>query len=512
MAASYILAHDLGTTGDKAALFDRDGKPVASAFSAYQTTYPEPGWAEQNPTDWWSAVCLTTRNLLVKSNIGASDLACIVFSGQMMGCVPIDRQTRPLRNAIIWADTRAMDEERTIIERAGMHETYKITGHRASASYSGAKIMWIRNHHPEVFRQVYKFMHAKDFIAARMTGNFATDYSDASGMNLFNLKTQSWSPTMLDAMQLDPVLLPDAHPSTDVIGNLLPQAASELGLQPGIPVVIGGGDGSCAATGAGVVAEGSAYLYIGSSAWIGITTNEPIFDSELRTFTWAHLVPGKFSPTGTMQAAGASYQWLRDTVCLTEKQRGELQGTSAYEEMNALAEKSPPGAKGLYYFPYLLGERSPRWNPQARGAFFGLSISHDRSDMNRATLEGITLNLRVILDAFRQQGAQISEMRVIGGGANGRIWRKILADIFGIPIQRPALLAEATSFGAALAGGIGVGLYKDFSLAELHTPVMDTIEPDQTVQPLYDRMYEVFNRSYQAFEPLYPLLLGNPKK
>lgn len=505
MAGHFVLAHDLGTTGDKASLFDREGAPVASTFAPYDTHYHQPGWAEQNPEDWWKAVCQTTRGLMAQSGVAASDLACIVFSGQMMGCVPVDRQARALRHAIIWADTRAREEERAIIERAGMQQTYQITGHRASASYSGAKMLWIRNHQPDIFARVHKFLHAKDYVAARMTGIFATDHSDASGMNLFDLRSRVWSPVMLEAMQLDPALLPALHPSTDVIGDLLPQPAQELGLPAGIPVVIGGGDGSCAATGAGVVAEGSAYLYIGSSSWIGITTREPIFDPALRTFTWAHLVPGMCSPTGTMQAAGASYQWLRDTICQEEKAAAARSNESAYERMNALAEQSPPGANGLLYFPYLLGERSPRWNPQARGAYFGLTIAHNKADLIRATLEGVTLNLRVILDAFREQGAHIPSMRVIGGGANGRIWRQILADIFGIPIQRPAMLAEATSFGAALAGGIGVGLYTDFSLAARCTPVIDTIEPDKHLESRYHQLYEVFNRSYQAFEPLYPL-------
>lgn len=503
MGAKLILAHDLGTTGDKASLFDSEGNARVSTFSGYQTDYPRPNTVEQNPEDWWNAVCASTQALLATQHVAPAEIACIVFSGQMMGCVPVDRQVRPLRHAIIWADTRAMAEADQLIERVGSQAVYQITGHRASPSYSAAKIMWVRDHEPELFAQAHKFLHAKDFIVARLTGQFVTDYSDASGMNLYDLKARDWSPTILDAIKLDRDRLPDLHPSTDVVGEVSIRAASEIGLAPGTPVVIGGGDGPCAATGAGVVREGAAYNYLGSSSWIGIATREPVYDPTMRTFTFAHLVPDLFTPTGTMQSAGGSYQWLRDTFCLPEKEAAERLKLSPYELMNLQAEASKPGANGLLFLPYLLGERSPRWNPNARGAYFGLTMSHNRADIIRATLEGITFNLRVILEAFEDQGAHIEAMRAIGGGANGRVWRQIMADIYGKPILRPALLAEATSLGAALAGGVGVGIFKDFSIAEALTPIVDVVNPNLALKPLYDRMYSLFNRTYSALEPLY---------
>jgi xylulokinase len=420
--------------------------------------------------------------------------------------VPVDRRARPLRNALIWADMRAIDEAQAIIDGVGMAEAYRITGHRASSSYSGAKILWVRNHQPDLFAQAHKFLHAKDFIVARLTGRFVTDYSDASGMNLYDLQAGDWSDLILDAIKLDRALLPELHSSTDVVGEVTPEAAEEVGLATGTPVVIGGGDGCCAATGAGVVREGSAYNYVGSSSWIALATPAPILDPAMRTFTWAHLVPGMFSPCGTMQAAGGSYQWLRDTLCLPEKDAAASLGLSPYELMNLQVEASPPGANGLLFLPYLLGERSPRWNPKARGGFIGLTMKHTRADMLRAGLEGITLNLRVILEAFLGQGARVEAMRVIGGGARGRAWRQIMADVYGLPVLRPALLEEATSLGAALAGGIGVGLFPDFSVAESLTPIVDTIRPDPARKPMYDRLYAAFNQAYQAFEPLFNAL------
>jgi xylulokinase len=506
MGGRFILAHDLGTTGNKASLYDNAGQVQASSFYGYGTEYPKVTWVEQNPEDWWKAVCASTQELLNSARVQPNDIACIAFSGQMMGCVAVDRQARPLRNAIIWADQRAVAEAQNIIDGVGMETAYRITGHRASPSYSGAKILWVRNHQPDIFAQAFKFLHAKDYIVARLTGNFVTDYSDASGMNLYDLNTRDWSSLILDAIKLDRSILPELHASTDVVGQVTAKVADEVGLAPGTPVVIGGGDGCCAATGAGVVREGSAYNYIGSSSWIAIATREPIFDPALRTFTWAHLVPDMFSPCGTMQAAGGSYQWLRDTFCLPEKDSASQLNLSPYELMNLQAERSPAGANGLLFLPYLLGERSPRWNPKARGAFIGLTVKHTRADIIRATLEGITLNLRVILEAFEEQGAKVEAMRVIGGGARGRVWRQIMADIYDKPILRPVLLEEATSLGAALAGGIGVGLFKDFSIAEELTPILDTVQPNPAVKPLYDQLYKIFNQSYEAFMPLYDAL------
>ncbi|MGE5532067.1 MAG: xylulokinase, partial [Bacteroidota bacterium] len=390
MSERFIIAHDLGTTGNKASLYDESGAVRASSFFGYGTDYPRPGWVEQDPESWWQAVRTSTRELLAASKVSPRDIACVTFSGQMMGCVPVDRNARPLRNALIWADQRAVAEAQTIIDGVGREQAYRITGHRASSSYSGAKILWVRNHQPEIFARVHKFLHAKDFAVARLTGQFVTDYSDASGMNLYDLECRDWSAPILDAIRLDPELLPELHASTDVVGEVTRQAAEATGLAPGTPVVIGGGDGCCAATGAGVVREGSAYNYVGSSSWIAMATRSPIFDPTMRTFTWAHLVPGMFSPCGTMQAAGGSYQWLRDNLGLPEKAAAAALDLNAYELLNLQAQSSPPGARGLLFLPYLLGERSPRWNPDARGAFLGLTMRHTRADMLRAGLEGIT--------------------------------------------------------------------------------------------------------------------------
>jgi xylulokinase len=499
----FILAHDLGTTGNKASLYDAEGTLLGSSLSEYGTKFEHTGWAEQNPEDWWQAVCASSKELISQTKINKNDIACIVFSGQMMGCVALDKYAKPLRNALIWADQRSTKQEQWLSEQISPEKVYRITGHRLSASYSLCKMLWLRNNQQDIYEDTYKFVHAKDAVVARLTGNFVTDPSDASGMNLYDLEKGTWSEDIINAAQLDTRKLPDIRPSSAVVGEVQKNVADEVGLNAGTPVVIGGGDGCCAATGAGVIQVGRAYNYIGSSSWIALATPKPIYDPTMRTFTWAHLIPTMFSPCGTMQAAGASYAWAKNELAPLEVQLAKEKNISVYELMNQTAEASPVGAKGLLYLPYLLGERSPRWNTKARGAFIGLDIRHSRADMIRSVLEGITLNLRVILDAFTAQGATIDTMRVIGGGAKGKLWNQIMADVYGVPVQRLNVLEEATSLGAAVAGGVGVGVYKDFSMVEHMNPVVSTVEPNPMSKETYNKLLKVFNSAYEALVPVY---------
>lgn len=496
----YVLAHDVGTTGDKATLYDEDGALVRSAFVGYETVCPHAGWAEQRPQDWWVAFCESTRALLRDAGVAPADVAVVAFSGQMMGAVAVDADCRPLRNAIIWADQRAVHETEQVAERVDPARVYAITGHRLSPSYSAAKICWIEENEPEAYAAARSFLQAKDFLVSRLTGALVTDRSDASGTNLYDLRGAAWSSELVEAFGIDPGKLPRVCDSTDVVGEVRAGVADEVGLRAGTPVVIGGGDGSCAGVGAGVIREGLAYNYIGSSSWIALATPEPIFDPEQRTFTWAHVVPGMFSPCGTMQAAGGSYQFARDLLAPGEAVVAERLGSSTYDLMNDEVLQSPPGARGLLFLPYLLGERSPRWNPHARGAFVGLTIRHRQPDLLRAVLEGIALNLRVILEAFVRQGAAIESLRVIGGGARGAVWNQIMADVFGIPVQRPTLLEEATSMGAAVAGGVGAGIWKHFSQVDQMIRIASEARPRRELGPLYDELSAIFEATYAALE------------
>lgn len=383
-----------------------------------------------------------------------------------------------------------------------MERGYEITGHRLSASYSAAKLLWVRRREPDIYRRCYKMLHAKDFIICRLTGKFVTDYSDASGTNLFDIRAKMWSEEILRALDLDEELLPELHPSTDIAGGVTKAAAEATGLLEGTPVVIGGGDGSCACVGAGVVDEGSAYLVLGSSSWISLASREPLFDPEMRTFNWVHLDPELYTPCGTMQAAGYSYQWYRNALCRGEMEEAAKTGESPYERINRGIMESAPGAGGLLYLPYLLGERSPRWNPDARGAFVGLSVTTGKHDLSRAVLEGVGYNLRVILESMRRE-REMKELMLIGGGAKGQTWPRILSDIFQMPLKIPAYREEATSMGAAVCAGVGVGIYRDFSEAKRINTIVDTVMPREENRLRYDRLYEIFNHAYDALTGVY---------
>jgi xylulokinase len=396
-----------------------------------------------------------------------------------------------------------VEECNAILRRIEARDFYRITGHRASPSYSVEKLMWVRAHEPDVYARTFKMLHAKDYLNFRLTGVMATEYSDASGTNLLDLNTLTWSDALLDITGIDPEKLPALKASTDVVGELTAEAAQEMGLRAGIPVVAGGGDGVCAGVGVGSVKPGITYNYLGSSSWIATTTREPIFDEQMRTFTWAHAVPGYVHPCGTMQTAGGAYAWLKNEICTLEKASAAEHGTNAYELINEQIATSPPGANGLVFLPYLLGERTPRWNPDAKGALIGLTLAHTRADVLRSVMEGITLNLSIILDIFRER-TPISQITVIGGGAKGDVWRKIMSDVYQAEILRPNYLEEATSMGAAIIGGVGCGAFKNFDVADRFITIVDRVRTDPSTAPAYAQAKSLLNESYDSLAHLFP--------
>lgn len=499
----YLLAHDLGTSGNKATLFTTDGILVDSRTSPYSTRYSNSNWAEQNPEDWWSAVRETTRSIL--SKVDRSEIAAVCFSGQMMGCLCVDTQGRPLRDSIIYSDQRAVEETDYLVEKIGPESIYKITGHRASSSYSIEKLMWIRNHEPEVYRSTFKMLNAKDYLNFRLTGRFCSEQNDASGTNAYDINKRRWSEVIIAAAGIDGAKLPEVLESTSQVGEITPEAAKETGLSAGTPVIAGAGDGGCATVGVGSVTEGKTYTYLGSSSWISTTSQAPIYDPTQRTFTWCHPVPGYFQPCGTMQTAGGAYNWLKEQVCRFEVERALGERKDPYEAINAEIEKSPPGARGIYFLPYLLGERSPRWNPNAKGAWIGLKLENKREDLLRAVLEGVSLNLGIILSAIKGF-VPVHEMILIGGGAKGTIWRQLLADVFDLPVLVPQCLEEATSMGAAIIGGVGAGCFASFDSAERFVQIKHRVEPDPERVRLYRTMRPLFDDCYKALEPVFKMM------
>jgi xylulokinase len=498
----HILAHDLGTTGNKAILFDTEtGTVVAAVFEAYDTVYPQLNWAEQDPADWHRALCQGTRRLLeqaaaLPNAVMPGDIAAVSFSGTMNGALPVDADGVPLRSAILWADQRATAEARLLADRCGEAQVYRTTGTRITPSCSAAKFLWIQRHQPEVYARTHVFLQAKDYAVFLLTGVFASDYSDASNSNLFDLEARAWATDLVETSGLDPAKLPPLFPSTAVIGRVTPEAANLTGLLAGTPVVIGGGDGACATAGAGAVHPSDAYINIGSSAWLAVTVQRPLLDPEMRTFNLAHLDPELVMALGSMQAAGGAFDWLERLL------RGEAEG-DLHDALSLAAAAVPPGANGLLFLPYLLGERSPYWNPHARGAFVGLAMTHGRPEMARAVLEGVALNLRLILDAFQTQEIEIPAVRLIGGGARSPLWRQILADVLGLPILLPELITEATSLGAAIAGGVGVGVFDSFATADRFIHVNEAARPEASAQVRYAELAPLFQAAYQGLERVF---------
>ncbi len=497
---SYILAHDLGTTGDKATLFDENGRVAASVFAGYPTAYPRPTWVEQDPAHWRKALFETTRRLLSQSSVGPEDIAVVSFSGHMNGALLVDGAGEPLRPAIIWADQRATREEGVIRERLGAARVYRITGNRISPAYTAAKLLWIKSHEPQVYARARHVLQAKDYAAFLFSGVIATDPSDASMTLLFDLEKGRWSQEIIAALALNKALPPQILPSATVIGGVTKEAARATGLLAGTPVVIGGGDGACATVGAGSVAAGDAYNYIGSSSWVALTTPKPVLDARRRTFNIAHLVPGANIALGAMQAAGGAFDWFEQLMRAPDADAPDYRG------LDEAAARVPAGSRGLLFLPYLRGERSPHWNPLARGAFIGLTMQHGRGEMARAVMEGVGFNLRAILDILRSQGLTVDAMRLIGGGGKSPVWRQILADIYALPVQRLAIPAEATALGAAIAGGVGVGLFPDFGIARKMIVVEESVAPDAQTAGIYNDLFDIFLDAYTSLEPIFERL------
>ena len=488
--AKYLLAHDLGTSGDKVTLFDTDGNSVSSSTIQYPVHYFGGHCAEQNPDDWWRAVAEGTRRAI--EGIRPADVLGVSFSAQMQCCLPADREGRPLRPAMIWADHRAVREKEFLTREIGFEDFCGITGHRPNESYTLEKIMWLKSHEPDVYRKTYKVLQVKDYIIFRLTGAFVTDYSDASGTNALDLRRMDWSEPILTASAIDPALFPELHQSVDVAGYVTREASELTGLAEGTPVVCGGGDGPCSAVGAGCVQDNVLFATFGTSAWIGGTSKQIFEDKDRILMCFAHVIPGKYMPCGTMQAAGSSYSYIR----------GLLEPGADYEELDRLIEAAGPGAGGLIFLPYLIGERAPRWNEKCSGAFLGMRMEHGKPEYLRAVIEGVAMNLNLILEAYRRQ-MRAEEMILTGGGARSDTVCQILSDVLQVRLNVPDHVDTATSMAAAMIAGVGVGVYPDFGEIRRFLGQDRSFRPDQRNAALYQQMERIFDDSYHALEPVF---------
>jgi xylulokinase len=491
-----LIAHDLGTTGNKASLHDETGRLVIAVTEPYPTHYGRGGVVEQNPHHWWQAFCSATRHLLAVDGIAADQVRGVALSGQMMGVVLLDGHGEPVRPSLIWADTRSGTQCRTLLDALGAEAGYRILGHRLNPTYSLSKLMWVRDEEPEVFSRARRVCLAKDYVVSKLTGVLATDPSDASSTNAFDQRVGQWSQEVLAAANVPARLFPEVVPSTTVVGTVTAASAAESGLAAGTPVVMGGGDGPMAAVGAGVVeASDGAYVYLGSSSWVSVSSTTPLHDvPAMRTMTFNHVVPGRFVPTATMQAGGGSLSWIADLLAGAED-------VERFDRLVRSADTVEASGDELYFLPYLLGERSPYWNPRARGAFVGLGRQHGQAHLTRAVLEGVAFNLATCIAAFRENGAPVDRVDAIGGGAASDVWLQIMADVWGCTVRRRTVVEEANSLGAAVTAGVGVGLLPDFSVARDLSEVVAAFEPDGGRHAAYRGRHERFLDAYDRLEP-----------
>lgn len=487
-----IIAHDLGTTGDKASLHTDEGRLVTSATAPYAPSFGPGGMAEQDPQVWFDAVARATWALLDRGAVAADQVRAVSFSGQMMGAVLLDAAYQPVRPAMIWADHRSTEQAQRLEDALGAHRAYELLGHRVHATYSLAKVMWVREHEPENFARVRHVCLAKDFVVQRLTGSLVTDPSDASSTNAYDQRAGRWSDEVLGPAGFDAGLFPEIVRSTTVVGGVRSEVADSVGLVAGTPVVLGGGDGPLAATGAGILSStDGCYAYLGSSWWVSMAAGEPLHDPQRRSMTFDHVVPGQFVPTATMQAGGASLEWVAEVLAPDAEERFE----------HLLAETADADTSGLYFLPHLLGERSPHWNTSARGGFLGLTRHHGRAHLAKAVLEGVAFNLAICLEAFRDSGRPVQQVDAIGGGALSDVWLGIIADVWGCAVRRRSIVEEANSLGAAVTAAVGAELVDGFDIARDLSEVTAEFQPDPRRHAEYAQRLEAFRDAYAAVEP-----------
>jgi xylulokinase len=449
-----VLAYDFGTGGIKASLYDSGMKCLAEGFRAYPTYYPGPRMHEQAPEDWWRATVESTRALLASVPKGTAErIAAIGISGHSLGVVPLDKSGRLLRDRVpIWSDARPDTQPAVFFRHVSEDAWYRETGNGfPPALYPAFKLMWFREHEPEMFKHIAVVLGTKDYVNWRLCGELATDNSYASGSGMYDLLRRTYDPALVAAADLDAKILPRIVPSTETLGTLTADAAGELGLPRMVRVVAGGVDNSCMALGAGASSEGRAYCSIGSSAWIAVSSSRPLLDSMKRPYVFDHVVPGQYVSALAIFAAGTALRWVRDTICRDLVERAEREGVSAYALMDAEAAAVPAGADGVVFNPSLAGGSSLDANPrEVRGAFTGLELRHTRADLVRATLEGVARELERVLRELRRLTTVETPLTLVGGGANSALWRAIFAEAYGMEVRRSEIGQQAAALGAAM--------------------------------------------------------------
>lgn len=497
----YLLGIDVGTSGTKALLMDSHGQVKGRVSADYPLHTPRPGWAEQDPDDWWKAAQRVIRQLLAQTEISPSDVAAVGLSGQMHSCVLLDSDHQLLRPAILWCDSRTTRQCQTMETMlGGRSRLLELTGNRCLEGFTAPKLLWVREHEPEVYSRIRTVLLPKDYVRFRLTGRLATDVSDAAGTLLFDVRRRRWSAEVMAALDLNPDWFPPAFESSAVCGHITQEASRATGLLEGTPVVAGGADNTCGAVGAGVVQPGRALVSIGSSGVIFVATGEPHTDPQGIVHSFVHSVPQQWYLMSVMLAAGLSFRWVRDHLGQLEHSIAPLLGADAYDLLAQEAQKAPAGSDGLFFLPYLQGERTPHADGNARGVWFGLAASHTRSHLIRSVMEGITYGLRDCLEPIRALGIEVPQLRALGGGARNRFWCQLQADILNVDI---ALLAvdEGPALGAALLAGVGAGVFPDVqTAADRCVALREVLRPDPQAAAAYAERFAFYQSLYPALK------------
>jgi xylulokinase len=499
---AYLLGIDVGTTGARALLINELGQVVAGATEEYPLYTPQPLWAEQDPADWWRATMDAIHQVLQKSGIAPVDVIGVGLTGQMHGVILLDEKNEVLRPALIWCDQRSQAQCDWITEHVGAQRLIELTCNPALTGFSAPKILWVRDNEPEVFARVRKFLLPKDYIRYKLTGEFASEVSDASGTSLFDVRRRKWSDEVVLALGLKRSILPEVFESPVISGRVTRDAARRTGLPEGVPVVGGGGDQAAGGVGNGVVEPGIVSSTIGSSGVVFAFTEEPRLDPRGRMQTFCHAVPGKWHVMGVTQGAGLSLRWFRDQCGGSETIVGKHTGQDPYELLTQEATLAEPGSEGLIFLPYLMGERAPHLDPNAKGVFFGLTGRHVRRHMVRAILEGVAYSLRDSLEIIVQEmGNPVRQVRASGGGGRSALWRQIQADVFGTEMVT-INATEGPAYGAALLAAVGAGVYDSVEEA-CHDAISITEQtpPDAERSRRYNEYYEIYRALYPALKP-----------
>jgi len=484
-----VLAFDIGTSAIKASLLSHDGLMLLSGTHAYSTRYAKDGKAEQTSEDWWHGMVCLTAGFTARAPGWSREVAAIGVSGHMLGCIPVDANGEALHPALIHSDSRAARQCITIAEKVGADAIYRMSGNPLDPRATLCKILWFKEEEPAVYSAASRFLQCKDYIVAKLTGEIdTTDYSDASHGGLINLHTKRYDEALYHTLEIDMGKLPSIRRSIDIVGLLTTDAAAALHLPDRVPVIAGAGDGASAALGAAALHEGDAYLCLGTTAWITFCSHQPVFDSQKRIFQFFTADSEGYCVTGTMQSACTSLNWALGLV-------GEEDPTRA----GSIANRIPPGSDGLIFLPYLTGERSPIFDRDARGVYFGLTAAHTSAHLIRATLEGVALALKDICGVFREY-FNLNHLRILGGGAESALWRKVIASACGLRLDSLKVEAgDVTSAGIGIAASVAAGFFPSLESATCGIGVLETTLPNPS-------WIEIYERAYTTYAQLYPRL------